>query len=308
MTPIFWAFVILDAVLLVTLVVLGVIDPGANDGGREMTTIFFVIVPAIIVGAAVLLFLKSESAAWRFVALLTVAGPGLFIGGARVRNAIIDHQVRQNGQGSGYFRGRDLKRAAEAVVRRDAAALNALDRTLDVNRTGNGGMTLMQLAVERASDSSSASLEIVRALLARGADPNPGLEYATRLNDPAILAALLDAGANPAYEDRKRHVVTVWLNIMPLANFIALLDHGLDVNLQVSYDTPLIVAAAENDRWSFVLLLMDRGADISRCTERLSELVKSRLESTSERPSDVTADIRRVKERLSKLRTPSMTR
>jgi len=304
----FWAFVALDAILLVTLVVLGIVDPGANDGGREMATIFFIILPAVIVGGAVLLFLKAESTAWRVLALVIVAGPGLLIGGARVRNAVIGYQIRQQNKGSGYFHGRDLKRAAEAVVNRDVAALAAIDRSVDVNRKGDRGMTLMQLAVEGASDSSPLSLEIVRALLVRRADPNPGLEYATRLDDPAILSALLDAGADPAFEDRKRYAVTVWLNIMPLANFTALLDHGLNVNLPVSYDTPLIVAAAENDRWNFVLLLMDRGADVSRCADRLGELVKSRLESTSDRPAEMMTDIRTVKARLSKLQTPSAAR
>src|SRR4051812_12156217 len=98
-TPIFWAFVVLDAALLVILVVLGIVDPGGRDGGREMAMIFFVIVPAIVVGGGVLLFLKTESSVWRTVALLIVAGPGLFIGGARLRSAAIDYQVHQNSLG-----------------------------------------------------------------------------------------------------------------------------------------------------------------------------------------------------------------
>ena len=88
---------------------------------------------------------------------------------------------------------------------------------------------------------------------------------------------------------------------MPLANFTALLHHGLDVNLSDVSGTPLIIAAAENDRWNFVLLLMDRGADASRAARngtRLGDVVQSRAESTSERPAEMKADIARVNTRL----------
>jgi hypothetical protein len=306
-TPIFWAFVALDGALFVILLVLGVTGPGTPDGGREMSLFFFVIVPAVIVGGAALLFLKAESSAWRMVALGIVAGPGLVIAGARLRNAVIDYQVRQNAAGSGYFSGRDLKRAAAAVVQRDVATLAALDRSVDVNTKGTRGMTLMALAVTRAFESpatpsgGSTSLEVVRALLSRGADPNAGLEIATKLTDSTILLALLDAGAKPGFTNDHGPVAFQWLNVMPLANFTALLGRGLDVNLSDPFGTPLIIAAAENDRWNFVLLLMDRGADASRVARngtRLGEIVQSRIESTTERPPEMKADIARVEARL----------
>jgi hypothetical protein len=92
-----------------------------------------------------------------------------------------------------------------------------------------------------------------------------------------------------------------WLNMMPLANFTTLLEHGMDVDLNDASGRRLIIAAAENDRWKFVLLLMDRGADVTRDVRtraRLDELVQSRLESTSDRPEEMKADIARVKARL----------
>src|SRR5437764_737397 len=122
MTPLFWVFVALDAALLAIVVVLGITSPATSDGGREMSLIFFVIVPAMIVGGAVLLFLRADSLLWRTVALVIVAGPGLVVAGARLRSALIDRQVRENAGGGGYFSGRDLKRAAAAVVRRDVTA------------------------------------------------------------------------------------------------------------------------------------------------------------------------------------------
>ena len=306
-TPIFWAFVALDAALLAILLVLGLTTPATPDGGQEMSLIFFVVAPAILIGGAVLLFLKVESSAWRIVALIIAAGPGLLLAGTRLRSAAIDYRVRQNAAGSGYFSGRDMKRAAAAVVQRDVAALGALDRSVDVNTKGTRGMTLMELAVTQAFESpvsssvGSTSLDVVRALLARGADANPGLEIATKLADTTILLALLDAGAKPGFANDHGPVAFQWLNVMPLANFTALLDHGLDVNLNDAFGTPLIIAAAENDRWNFVLLLMDRGADASRVARngtRLGDIVQSRIESTTDRPPEMKADIARVKARL----------
>ena len=240
-------------------------------------------------------------------ALGIVAGPGLIVAGARLRSAMIDYRVRQNAAGSGYFSGRDLKRAAAAVVRRDVSTLAALNRNVDVNTKGTRGMTLMELAVTQAFESSatpsggSTSLEVVRALLSRGADPNAGLEIATKLPDSTILLALLDAGAKPGSANDHGPVVFQWLNVMPLANFTALLEHGLDVNLSDAFGTPLIIATAENDRWNFVLLLMDRGADAARVARngrRLGDVVQSRIESTTERPPEMKADIARVRARL----------
>lgn len=306
-TPTFWAFVALDGALFAILVVLSIVDPGHPDGGREMGLIFAVIIPAIVIGGAVLLFVKAESSASRVAALIIVAGPGLLIGGARLRSAAIDYQVHQNSTGRGYFSTRGLKRAGAAVVQRDVAALAALDRSVDVNTKGRHGVTLMELAVSQAFDSTawssagSTPLDVVRALLARGADPNAGLEIATKLPDTTILSALLGAGAKPGFTNDNGPVAFQWLNVMPPANFIALLDHGLDVNLNDAFGTPLIIAAAENDRWNFVLLLMDRGADASRIARngtRLGDVVQSRIESTSERPPEMKGDIARVQARL----------
>lgn len=307
MTAIFWAVAALDLALFLILLVLGVTGSGPPDGGRQMSLFFFVIVPGIIVGGAVLLFITAESSLWRSVALVIVAGLGLILAGARLRNAMIDYRVRQNALGSGYFSGRDLKRAAAAVVRRDVAALAALDRSVDVNAKGADGMTLMELAVapdiesQTSPPAGSTPVEVVRALLSRGADPNAGLEIATKLPDSAILSALLAAGAKPGFANDHGPVAFAWLNVMPLENFTMLLDHGMDVNLSDAFGRPLIIAAAENDRWNFVLLLMDRGADATRVARngtRLADVVQSRVESTTERPAEMKADIARVQARV----------
>jgi hypothetical protein len=85
MTPAFWAFVALDAALFLILVVLGITSPGTPDGGREMSLIFFVVIPAIIVIGAAVLFTKAQSSGLLLVALGVVAGPRSTIAFAKTR-------------------------------------------------------------------------------------------------------------------------------------------------------------------------------------------------------------------------------
>jgi ankyrin repeat protein len=309
MTPLFVIAVAFDAVLLLILLGLTLSGSGLSDGGREMALFFYIMVPAIIVAAGALLFLTSRSSARRTVGLVIVVGPGLLLAATRLRSATIDYQVRKNAEGSGYFSGRELKRAGAAVVRRDLAALRALEKPFDANAKGTRGMTLMELAVTQAWESPkdtngmTPSLDVVRELLALRADPNAGLAIAIKLPDLAILTALLDAGAQPGFASDRGPVVFEWLQVMPFGNFVALLDHRLDPNITDSSGVPLIIAAAQADRWDCVLLLMARGADASRADRqgmRLADVVQSRVESTTARPPEMKADIARVKARLAR--------
>jgi len=307
MAILFWIALGVDAVLLAILLVLTLSTSGQPEG-QGMAVFFSIIVPAVVVSLGALMFLKSRSPALRTVALLIVAGPGLLVAATRLRSAVIDYHVRRNAAGSGYFSGREQQQAAEAVVRRDPAAIRSIGKFADVNAKGKYDMTLMELAVERAFDvpdapGSGSSLDVVRALLAIGADPNLGLAGATKLSNGTILSALFDAGAKPGYADDHGPVVFHWLNMMPLANAVALLDHGLDPNTTDASGSPLIIAAAEQDRWNLVLILMDRGVNPprgDRHATRLADLVQSRIDPPSSRPPEMMADIERVKARLPK--------
>jgi len=320
MTPLFWIAVALDAAAFVILLVLGLTQSGPSDGGREMSLIFGVLVPGIVVGGGALLFLKSESTIGRATGLLIVGGPGLFLAGARLRSASIDYQVRQNSNGSGYFSRSDLKRAGRAVVQLDVPALHVLKGRIEVNAEGRHRMTLMALAIAQAGGepppgtaeaTSGTPLAVIRELLALGANPNVGLEAASKLPNITILTTLLDAGAKPDYSDDQGRVVFRWLGVMPLANFTALLDHGLDVNLLDEMGTPLVIALARNDRWDLVLRIIALGADPLRADGsgmHLADVVQSRVESTSDRPPEMKSDIARVKSQLVALKAYPATR
>ena len=96
MNKIFWAVVAVDAALFLFLLISGLTESGNSSGGREMGLAFFVILPGIFIGLAVLLFVRSTSTIARTLALLIVAVPGILIVGARVRDAYLNYLIRQD--------------------------------------------------------------------------------------------------------------------------------------------------------------------------------------------------------------------
>ncbi|MEO8139958.1 MAG: ankyrin repeat domain-containing protein [Gemmatimonadota bacterium] len=271
MNRIFWGVVALDTLLFLVLLIATLRDTRASDGGKEMGLFFFILVPCCIIGLAVLLFVYARSAGWRILALLIVAGPGLFLTGSRLRDAWIGHIIREKNSGRGYFSGRALREMGAAVVQRDTVAITRLAPTLDINTVGERGKTFLGLAVEQAFDAPDSadprpsSLVVAQTLLSLGAKPEPGLEEATKRKDPSILRALLEAKADPNFRlDDRGPVVFEWLGVMPVENLRLLIDHGLDINCVGSNGTPLVVAIGEAQRWDLVELLLQRGADPAR--------------------------------------------
>jgi len=270
MNPVFWSVVGLDVALFLGLLVSMLVQRGGSaDGGREMGVFFFVIVPLIAIGLAVLLYVFSRSPAWKILALLIVAGPGLFIAGGQIRSAYIDYVVRQNVLGRGYFSSPAMKAMGAAVVDADLVTLQRVGPTVDVNAVGEGGKTLIGMAADQAFDAPDEKrarrrLAVIETLLRLGAQPGPAMSAALKVNDPAVLKALLDAGADPnAMTDQGSALVFEWLSILPVQNLRLLIQHGLDINV-VQYDTPLAVEVTLKRRWDLLLLLAESGADLRK--------------------------------------------
>ena len=117
---------------------------------------------------------------------------------------------------------------------------------------------------------NGGSLNVMRMLLDRGADPNTGAEGESPLRaatlHPEALKMLLDSGADPnrilstgstallrAVLDQRSQSLTL------------LLQYGADPNLAhaATCETPLMVAALKH-RLDNVRLLLERGADVTR--------------------------------------------
>ena len=130
----------------------------------------------------------------------------------------------------------------------------------DVNAPGFFGTPLMRSVRRSQGDSLS---EVARRLLERGADPNALHDAA--FAGPAVISALLDAGADPLLGDGNGetllHRLAKYSSVgsrIPL-----LLDAGVDINLPNNEgETPLHLATAAGSRNSAnVALLLELGAD-----------------------------------------------
>lgn len=96
MQKVFWTLVAVDAGLFFFLLIATLKQRSPADGGREMALLFGVLLPGVVVGLGILLYVFSTSTTWRLVALLIVAAPLLLIVTVRARSAYIDYAVRQD--------------------------------------------------------------------------------------------------------------------------------------------------------------------------------------------------------------------
>ncbi|MEH6490317.1 hypothetical protein [Hyphomonas oceanitis] len=263
----FWAIAGAEACALLFIFVSSLGQPqyGGNDGGREMAFVFFILTPGIVLLLCMLLFAFSSSPLWRVLALLAVIGPGLLLLGNRVRSAAITHQIAQMQLGRGYFATRPLNDMGAAVVACDTAAMQSLAPAVDLNAMGKYDMTLLALAVDRARDGAKCTrgsrLDVVKDLLALGANGDSGLDGAFAASDSRILGALLEAGANPNHVcSYGTPLVFRWCSSLPLAHLRMLIAHGLDLDAK-EYGAPLALVLALNRRWDLVEVLIQSGAD-----------------------------------------------
>jgi len=129
----------------------------------------------------------------------------------------------------------------------------------DVDAPSFFGTPLMRSVRRSPRDSLS---EVAHRLLERGADPN-ALDDAA-FAGPAVISALLDAGADPLLADRNGetliHTLAKYSSVgskIPL-----LLDAGVDVNIPNNNgETPLHLAAGGSRSSANVALLLELGAD-----------------------------------------------
>jgi hypothetical protein len=307
MNPIFWSVVVLDVALFLGLLISMLVQRGGSEnGGREMGIAFFVIAPLLLIGVAVLLYVLTRSSVWKILALIIVAGPGLFIAGGRIRGAYIDYVVRQNTLGRGYFSTAAMKAMGAAVVEADLATLQRLGPTVDVNEVGERGKTLIGMAADQAFDAPDEKrarrrLAVIEALLRLGAKPGPAMSLALKVKDPAVLTALLNAGADPnGLTEQGAPLVFEWLSTMPVENLRLLIQRGLNVNV-VQYRTPLPVEVTLQRRWDLLLLLAQSGADLTRPRDdgrNVAGELAIRVEEAKSEGREPPPDLLRVRELL----------
>lgn len=264
-TKIFWTAVVLDAIAAVVLWKL--FERGTHG---LLVAAFLIVLFAIGITLVIFPFLRSDG--WRIAALVALCVPSaplLFSATAAAVNTI---GTERQFSGSAYFQGPALE-LAQAMVRGDTSLVKELIPAAgDLNQPHRGGgATLWQFGVLQADD-SEASLDMLRALLAAGADPRRDTSPDTLLHatarGPGLTRFLLEAGSNPNLLDHERRPLW-WSTIGPGEDDTAtellqlMLDHGADLTLRAPPPDgrgPVGKAVAAR-HWYAACLLIERGAD-----------------------------------------------
>lgn len=228
----FWVIAALDTVALL-LLLLDVLwrEGGGDSGGRAMTIMFAIIVPAVLLCVTCFTYALTSSASVRTAALIVAAAPVAIVALAQIRGGLLSQSVRDLQSGRGYFEASADRDLAAAIVSNDLEAVRIAARRADLNAEGSSEATFLKLAMGWSSNDRPRP-DIVRFLLEHGADPNG--DYG------GALAAAIRSGDEELV--------------------ILFLAHGADPNVVPPYGAPVYFAAVEQPR--MLLVLLDRGAKI----------------------------------------------
>lgn len=269
MKLLFWSFVALDVAALVVGGLLGLAAAGPSRTNPVTALLIPFVVPGVLLAGAIGLFVYAQSAGARLVALGIAALPALVVVGGHLLALGRLSGYRDESGELRQFKTAALRAVEDAVTRGDAAAVAAAAQGTDLNTPSLSGATVLVFAL-RELQQSRGDIDVVRALLAAGADPNargaePPLQIAIAASRTAgleVVRLLLDAGADPnargEFGDPAYFMAGgagVDVGVMQL-----LLDRGADVKLLDSNGKGAAVLAATTRNWRVLALLMQRGA------------------------------------------------
>lgn len=267
MKVLFWLFVAIDAVALGIFGLLGLAAAGPSRTNPIAALVIPFFIPAAILLGAIVLFLKVPSTAARAVAVAIAALPLLFVAGSSATGL---WKLRDYRDASGHitqFRTAALRDIEAAIDRNDAAAVTAAARGVDLNTPGLSGATVLVLALRQLYKTPN-QLDVVKALLAAGADPNgggaePPLQAAigaSRESGTEPVRLLLEVGANPNARDESGRPAFFTAGGANIEVMQLLLARGADVQLRGKHGESAVVLPAQTRNWRVLELLLQRGA------------------------------------------------
>lgn len=266
LTIAFWLLILFDVGVLGLVFLLGLAaGPPSHTGPLEIAA-FILVVPGLCILAAIALFHLASSLVLRGLAFVAAATPLLLLVFAPMVATWRVSQFRDASGARTHFRSENMQQLEAAIARDDATAVARLARDVNMQERSIDGVTPLTLALQRRQ-TQPGTMEVVRALLAAGADPNHApadlpLTVAIRVG-PEAVQVLLDAGANP--NATTSFGVPIWFSatgrgvsprVLPL-----LLERGADVRATSAEGRTALFDAVNVQNWPAVTLLLDRGLD-----------------------------------------------
>jgi Ankyrin repeat len=243
-----------------------------NSPGGEFSglIVFFLLVlfglAGIIIGIVALI---RRPTAYRIgLALLVV--PVLWWGTLTASNFLgylISPSAESRRVGDGYFTAPEDRALAHAVVAGDAAQVAALAPTANPNAIGWNGMTFLRLAMDQGHPSPA----VVAALLRAGADPDQddnqllfGIatrSYMTDGKDPAMLRAIIGTGVDLNHFNSER-APRFFSGLNWPEGLTLMLEHGADPQAEDAGGYTAMMYAVLWRRWPCVDVLLAHGARV----------------------------------------------
>lgn len=264
---IFWVIAALEAAFFVVAFVMTVNESGHADGGKEMSLIFQIGLPLLVLSVVSLIYWKTNSLTLHVILLIAVTVPIGLLGRQRAMNFIYD---RRAATGSNIFTDRSLQKLLAAIHNLDAKQVRDLAARVDINAVGEYDATPLTFAVQSAATEEGKAqpmggqLEMISLLLSLGAKPSPALEYACGMSHSDVLRLLLDGGADPnTLRGPENMKVPVLFSCFPSTEKLRLLSQkGANVNLPSFDGQTAIWAASMFSQWDAALFLLDHGANL----------------------------------------------
>ncbi len=284
----FWLLVAVDLGAMGLFLLLGLAAAGPSHTNPLSVVWWMAILPGIVLGVAILLFVFGNSWLLRAPAFLVAAAPLLMLVVWDTTETMKLNQFKDKDGVVTNFAGGAMQELEKAIMRDDAPAVGRLAKGADLNQTGVSGSGVLVVAL-RQLGKTGGSPDVLRALLAAGANPNPKtgerpLVMALQVSQKAglepvklLLAAKADLNARSQFGEPV-FFGGVGMGVDP-AVLPLLLEGGADLSAKSAGGKDLLAAAAMIQNWAAALVLLQRGVRAAD-EDRFREQVRSATEAS----------------------------
>ncbi len=320
---IFWGLLIADAIPPIGYGLYVLLD--AIRGNQRLSTLhpfvyLFIAVPVLVVAILAFAHRHAHSTVAHWILVALVALPFVVVPYSLVSQYL---DQRAEDEGARIYSDLPHTQLLAAIYSQDLGEVRQMVTNVDINTVSpesyqSLAYTPLKFAVEKvvAADNSKDDqrhqrLEMVRLLLSLGAKPNPALEAACRSAHPDALSLLLDAGADPNYNEPVIDVPGTPSGPEPafyscfhygasLENLKLLAAKGANFLLPDRYGSSTVMAAVVNSRWEMVLYLHDHGVPLVSQDDRswMDMTMRTKTDQAKQNGGEPSGDFKKVIELL----------